>query len=527
MADHRFKHFDKIRLVIPSEAEESIQTASRSDSSSGNHVFLEPLNRLLDRWRSFVALACLLIPMVFIAGEAIAAGGAAAGGMQLIVVAPDGRGFVERDSGRDFIPFGTNYYDPNTGWAPKIWSRFDAGRVRRHFDVMKELGVNCVRVFLAAATFQPDAETIDEQALGKLDTLVAIARRSGIRLILTGPDHWEGVPDYWKGDRFAGEQALKALEHFWTVVAGRYREEPAIFAWDLLNEPHLPWFDENWRGRWNKWIEDKYGSWEGLKSAWGTEVSESDQWGTVAVAEDKPAAGSARLRDYQLFREHLADNWVRRQVDAIRRADPAHLVTVGYIQWSYPLVRPGGPSRYAAFNPRRQARLLDFVTIHFYPTFGSPFESEANWRKNLDYLQAALAYCHTGKPVVLGEFGWYGGGAPQQHPFASEAQQADWIAVEIEASRRLADGWLSWPLADTPESRDISLYAGLVKPDMSLKAWGRKFQAYASDLSGLKKPTPELPALDLANALTAETDELAQMHQAYVETIRQTVDKLR
>lgn len=484
-------------------------------------------SRAVDNWSSLVTLGCLLAPIVFIAAGAVASSRVATAGMELIVVAPDGRSFVERDSGRAFIPFGTNYYDPDTGWAPKIWRRFDAGKVKRHFGVMKELGVNCARIFLTAATFQPDAETIDQNALEKLDALVGIARQSEIRLMLTGPDHWEGVPEYWKGDRFAGEQAFKALEYFWTVVAGRYRGEPAIFAWDLLNEPHLPWFDENWRGRWNKWLEEKYGSWEGFRSAWGAEIAESDKWGAVGVAEDKAVTGSARLRDYQLFREHLADNWVRRQADAIRRADPAHLVTVGYIQWSYPLVRPGNPSRYAAFNPRRQARLLDFVTIHFYPTGGSPFESEANWGKNLDYLQATLAYCHTGKPVVLAEFGWYGGGAPQQHPFLSEAQQANWIAAEIEASRRLADGWLSWPFADTPESRDVSLYAGLVKPDMSLKAWGRKFQACASDLSGLKKPTPELPVFDLANALTAETDELAQMHQAYVEAIRERTDKLR
>ena len=35
--------------------------------------------------------------------------------MELIAVAADGRGFAERDSGHPYIPFGTNYYDPNTG----------------------------------------------------------------------------------------------------------------------------------------------------------------------------------------------------------------------------------------------------------------------------------------------------------------------------------------------------------------------------------------------------------------------------
>jgi len=204
-------------------------------------------------------------------------------------------------------------------------------------------------------------------------------------------------------------------------------------------------------------------------------------------------------------------------------ADPSHLVTEGYIQWSYPLVRPGNPSRYAAFNPRRQAHWLDFVTIHFYPTLGNPFQSEKNWQNNISYLQTVLAYCHTGKPVVLGEFGWYGGGAPQHHPYLTEQQQSDWIGEEIEASRSLAEGWLSWPFADTPSSRDISLYAGLVKPDMTLKAWGRKFKMLVVNLSELKKPTLELPALDFIGILTADEKELNRFHQTYTKAIHRAM----
>jgi hypothetical protein len=438
--------------------------------------------------------------------------------MELITVAPDGRGFIARDSGRPYIPFGTNYYDPHTGWAPKLWRRFDAQTVREHFGVMREMGVNCARVFLTAGSFQPTAETIEE-ALAKLDTLVRIARENNIRLILTGPDHWEGQPPYWKPDRYAGDAALQALDQFWDVVGRRYRGEPAIFAWDLLNEPHLPWFTEQWRPKWNAWLRRTYGNHEALKKAWDSELSETDAWGNVAVPDDRPAGGNPRLRDYQHFREHLASQWVRRQTEAIRKADPSHLITVGYIQWSYPLVRPGNPSRYAAFNPHRQAEWLDFITIHFYPTLGSPFQSKENWQENRSYLQAVLAYCHTGKPVVLGEFGWYGGGAPQHHPYLTERQQAEWIGEEIEATRSLADGWLSWPFADTPSSRDISLYAGLVKPDMSLKDWGRKFKMLAAHLPELKRPTPELPTPSFIEALTMDQKALDDLHQTYSDGV--------
>ena len=475
---------------------------------------------------SFVArkwfFACLA---TMAAGLCTASRAAKPSQMQLVVVSPDGKAFLERESTRSYIPFGTNYYDPHTGWAPKVWREFDTEQVRRHFKVMSELGVNCARVFLAAASFQPDVENIDEKSLKKLDTLIKIARESGIRLMLTGPDHWEGVPSYWRPDRFAGEKALRALERFWAVLGHRYRGEPAIFAWDLLNEPHLPWFEEEWRVRWNAWLKNKYGSWQSLKASWGDGVAEKDKWGNVAVPDNRPDAGNARLQDWQLFREHLADEWVRRQVEAIRRADGTHLVTVGYIQWSYPLVRPGNPGRYSAFNPRRQARWLDFVTIHFYPLLGAPFSSDEAWDRNLRYLQAVLAYCHVGKPVVLAEFGWYGGGAPQKHPYLSETQQARWIGAEVEASRHLAAGWLSWPFADTPTSRDISLFAGLVKEDLSVKEWGRKFKTLAVNLPELRQSTPDLPKFNYPDVFTADNKELEKIHRAYTQALQRSIDK--
>jgi endo-1,4-beta-mannosidase len=443
--------------------------------------------------------------------------------MGLIAVSREGKSFIEPSSGRPFIPFGVNYYDPNTGWAPKIWRQFDPNRVTRHFKVMRDLGVNCARVFLTAATFQPEVNTIDEQALTKLDALVRIAKQSGLRLILTGPDHWEGSPPYWKPDRFAGEQALKALDHFWRTVGQRYRGEPAIFAWDLLNEPHIPWFTETWRPMWNNWLQAKYETWEKLKAAWTDEIEDSESWGNVAVPENKASKGSPRLLDWQLFRESLADQWVRRQVEAIRHADPTHLVTVGYIQWSYPLVRGGNPSLYAAFNPQRQSRWLDFMCIHFYPLLGRPLESKEAWDRNLAYLQSVLAYCHVGQPVVLEEFGWYGGGAPRGQPSLTEDEQDRWIVAEIEATRRLSAGWLSWPFADTPTSTDMSMYGGMVKPDMTRKQWAKSFARYASSLAKLPQPTPELPTFDFAASLTTPADELKPLHEKYSQMVQAAI----
>lgn len=445
--------------------------------------------------------------------------------LELIAAAPDGNGFVERDSGRQFIPFGVNYYDPNTDWPPQVWRKFDPNHIEVHFKFMRLIGVNCARVFLTAGSFQPDVNTVDPQALAKLDRLIKIARQCGIRLILTGPDHWEGSPQYWKPDQYAGEQAVKALEHFWTVVGQRYRDEPAIFAWDLRNEPEMPWFVETWRPRWNDWLRERYVDRAGLKAAWAAELAEDEQLGSIEVPKDTAVKGNPRLLDWQRFREHLADEWVRRQVEALRAADPSHLITVGYIQWSYPPARPGDPHVYCAFNPHRQKQWLDFISIHFYPLMGEPYSSRDSWEKNLAYLQSVLAYCHTGKPVVLSEFGWYGGGAPAGRPYLTDGQQARWIGEEIEASRRLAHGWLSWAFADTPEATDMSIYGGLVGADMHLKWWTRWFQVYAANLAVLPQPTPELPVVDFTESLTTPVNELLAIHDAYAQRVQAAVEQ--
>ncbi|MHC4521569.1 MAG: beta-galactosidase, partial [Planctomycetota bacterium] len=419
-----------------------------------------------------------------------------------------------------YVPWGTNYYDPNTGWAPKVWQQFDADRVAEQFEIMSGLGVNCARIFLAAAAFQPDVNTVDEEALEKLDAVVKIARRTGVRLILTGPDHWEGKPSYWKPDRFAGEAALKALEKFWTVVGRRYRGEPAIFAWDLLNEPQMPWSLESWDPRWNSWLRSKYQTHETLKTAWGDELGADETLGSVEMPKDSGKRGNPRLLDWQLFREHLADRWVQRQIQVLRQVDPTHLITVGYIQWSYPVIRPGDPSLYAAFNPRRQAQWLDFISIHFYPLMGRPWGSKDNWDRNLAYLQSVLAYCHVGKPVVLGEYGWYGGGAPPGRPLVTEDQQGRWITAEVEASRRLAHGWLSWPFADTPDATDMSVFGGLVRYTYQYKLWALRFRSYAKNLSVLPQPTPELPSFDVTPSLTAPLEDMMAMHQKHAALVQ-------
>jgi hypothetical protein len=438
-----------------------------------------------------------------------------------IKVGSDSRTF--RDArGRSFVPFGVNYYRPGTGWAPQLWKKFDAEATRQDFQRMKSLGVNCVRVFLTYGSFYNSEGVLNPDGLAKFDRFLEIAEEAGIYVHPTGPDHWEGMPD-WRPVSIEEDRTVAALESFWRLFAARYRGRNVLFAYDLKNEPEMPWESETMTRKWHAWLQKKYASAETMARAWG--ATNSIEFVNVPVPSPQDQLRDPRLLDYQSFRESVADEWTHRQVAAIKSADPAALVTVGLIQWSIPCVLPGSVRYYAAFRPERQARFLDFLEVHFYPLARGAFEyaDEASEQANLAYLEAVVReVARCGKPVVLAEFGWYGGGKPKfdggKHPFASQEQHAQYCRRVVETSAGYATGWLNWGFYDQPEATDCSELTGLATASGETKAWGRTFAELAARYGGRKASAPPVavrPNLDWDACLTS-TAAAREFQEAYL-----------
>jgi len=191
-----------------------------------------------------------------------------------IRIAAGGRTFQTAD-GKPFVPLGVNYYRPGTGWAPQLWKKFDPEATRRDFARMKELGVNCVRVFLSYGSFYMEPDSLEPEGLAKLDQFLSMAEAAGIYVHPTGPDHWEGVPRWAGRDRIADERVLAALDAFWKLLAARYRGRGVLFAYDLLNEPSVPWDTPAMRKKWNQWLESRYGTAQKAAAAWGVKPRRS------------------------------------------------------------------------------------------------------------------------------------------------------------------------------------------------------------------------------------------------------------
>lgn len=98
------------------------------------------------------------------------------------------------------------------------------------------------------------AGVYNEEAFRALDQVIEDASRSGVKLILAFTDNWhlqDGLFQYvaWAnstqtGDFFTDPKVIQLFKDHITNIVNRtntlngrqYKDEPAIFAWDLINE---------------------------------------------------------------------------------------------------------------------------------------------------------------------------------------------------------------------------------------------------------------------------------------------------
>lgn len=384
-------------------------------------------------------------------------------------------------NGKPFVPCGVSYYRPDTGWPPQNWRKFDEEVVRRDFQRMRDMGLNVARIFTQLGTFYTEPGKLNEEALAKFDKLLDIADEYGIYIHPTGPSGWEGEPEWMKplgsvASNHANEEVIKVLEDWWTMFVGRYRGRSTIWSYDIRNEPKTAWDTPQSRVKWDEW-----------RTAQGKPK--------VPVPEIN-SLHSEVMADYQRFRESLATEWLARQSKAIKAADPEALTTVGLIQWSIPAKELQPDEHYSAFRPSLIAPYLDFISLHYYPLARGVYKYDGPEAENihLSMFESMLRECAKatpGKPLVIGEFGWYGGGPldPGGKP-ATEEEQAQWCRRMVEVSAPMVSGWINWGLYDTPEAKDVSRLTGLLTVEGREKAWGREFGPL---VRSMPPPVQELP----------------------------------
>jgi hypothetical protein len=119
------------------------------------------------------------------------------------------------------------------------------------FTLMAQTDANVIRVgFSVDSTNPPTAQNpLAPYAtnLATLDAALPLARAAGIRIILCAAETYGWSPSVFQGSAIDLANYRTNLANFWSAMAQRYLNEPAIIAFDILNEPNTDYFHQ---GQW-------------------------------------------------------------------------------------------------------------------------------------------------------------------------------------------------------------------------------------------------------------------------------------
>lgn len=301
-----------------------------------------------------------------------------------IRVSKDHKHFVFSGSGAGFTPWGFNYdHDASNRLLEDYWKE-EWPAVSGDFEEMKALGATTVRIHLQVSKFMKSAREPNQESLDLLARLLTLAEKTGLYLDVTGLGCYkkEDVPPWYNA--LDEGQRWDVQARFWEAVARTCGQSPAVFCYDLMNEPIV--------------TEDK------VNRDW-TPGAFGDRYFVQRITLD--FAGRSQ--------QEIAKAWVDKMVSAVRKHDRQHLVTVGAIPWAmtWPNAKP-------LFYSKEVSQNLDFVSVHFYPKKGEVAQA-----------LKALAVYDIGKPLVIEEM------FPLSCPMAELGQF-------IEQSRSLASGWIGF-----------------------------------------------------------------------------------
>ena len=249
-------------------------------------------------------------------------------------ISDSGNGFVLTGSNERFTPWGFNYVGDFGRIVEEYWED-DWARVETDFREMRSLGANVVRLHLQVGTYMTSPNEVDPDELRRLRKTLDLADDVGLYVDLTGLGcyHLDAIPAWF--DKLPESERWQVQAKFWEAVAKTCAGHPAVFCYDLMNEPVIGTAKEGD----HPWL-----------------LGELEGFYFVQRISNQPGDRS---------REEIAAAWVEMLVSAIRKHDREHLVTVGVIPWALPF--PGAKPVFYAPEGRQT---LGFCQRPFLPEKG-------------------------------------------------------------------------------------------------------------------------------------------------------------
>ncbi|KAL6231426.1 mannan endo-1,4-beta-mannosidase C [Aspergillus navahoensis] len=285
----------------------------------------------------------------------------------------DGKDFYFAGSNAYYFPFNNNQTDVELGLSAakkagltvfRTWG-FNDKNVTRIEDGLPNYGSEGAGVTeVVFQRWENGTSTID---LEPFDKVVDAAAKTGMKLIVALTNNWAdygGMDVYtvnlggrYHDDFYRLPQIKKAYKRYVKEMVTRYRDSPAIMAWELANEPRCG----------------------------------ADGVRNLPRSEDGCSP-------------ELLTSWIDEMSTYVKKLDPRHLVTWGgeggfnydSDDWAY------NGSDGGDFAAELALKNVDFGVFHSYPDW---------WSKTVEWtnkwiVDHARAGRRVGKPVVHEEYGW-------------------------------------------------------------------------------------------------------------------------
>jgi beta-galactosidase len=353
----------------------------------------------------------------------------------------------------DFFPYGAQFFRPPNP-PRKDW--------KRNLEQLVEHNFNIIKIWPMWTWIHTAPDTFD---FSEIDELMDLAQSAGVKVvintILENSPYWleEKYPeahyqtaDYYiyamqpRSNTAVGGWPGLCLDHpevraeagkFLTQIASRYVDHPALFAYDVWNEPHLEpaamafhkpeerdlyCYCESTIADFRRWLEKRYGSLEELCNRW---VHRYTSWSQVNPPRRRECYQD--MIDWRLYMsENLAEQMAWR-VEQIRKHDTKHPVMTHV--WG-PMCTNSLAN--ASIDPWKLAAPVDMFGVSIFPRWW--------WKQAHDNLRFAFHLDGTmagskGKAFWISELqggcgqGLFDGIRRPQTPTPQEIWQWNWLGI--------------------------------------------------------------------------------------------------
>jgi beta-galactosidase len=272
---------------------------------------------------------------------------------------------------KDLMPVGVYYYPEH--WPREQWER--------DFARMEAMGFEFVHMGeFAWAFMEPEEGRFD---FAWLDEAVGMAARHHLRVILCTPTP---CPPAWMGEKYpqtflvgvegrqrehgsrgnnalADPAYLRLSERVVTEMAKRYGKHPAVWGWQLDNEPIAqPDYSPSAQAAFREWLRARYKTIDVLNREWGAAFwsLRYNSFDQVRIPNPTYLYGVSphAMLDFRRFTADQTGRFLNSQAAWLRR----HIAATQWITTNY-IVNIGSA------DPRRSTD-LDFVSFTLYPVSG-------------------------------------------------------------------------------------------------------------------------------------------------------------